>query len=378
MKNIKQKSLNLHKKIEGKLETKLKINTIDRETLSLLYSPGVSYPCAEIKENKDNLYLYTIKKNTVAIITNGTAVLGMGNIGANASLPVMEGKAMLLKYMSGLNSFPICIDEQDPDRFIEIVEKISTSFGAINLEDIKAPECTYIESTLQKKLNIPVFHDDQHGTAIVVLAALINALRLAKKSKEKIKVVISGSGSAGSAICKLLFAYGIKKIIILNKHGVIKEKLVTNNSLDEELSKITLGKYIKGKTLEESIDKADVFIGVSVGNIFHKKYITLMNDKPIIFALANPTPEISFEDAKSTGCFIYGSGRSDYHNQINNLLAFPGIFKYCFSKNIKIIDKNLKIKIANKIADYQFKKGINPDEIIPYSLDQKIVDVICE
>lgn len=369
------KALELHKKLKSKINTLSNVKKITPKNLSLLYTPGVAEVCQEIIKDKQNLYHYTQKANTVAVISNGTAVLGLGDIGADASLPVMEGKCLLINKMANINAFPICIEEKNPEKFIEIVSKIATSFSAINLEDIKAPECVYIEKQLQKKLSIPVFHDDQHGTCIVILAALINAFKLVKKTNLA-KILINGNGAAGYNTFVLLRHFGFKNIIVLNKYGVIRPNSETNNELDEEVAKKSINSTIKGNTLKEAIVNCDVFIGLSAANVLTAQMVNTMNHHPIVFALANPDPEISYEEYKKSNGYIFASGRSDYKNQINNLLVFPAIMKlFVFRKAIKITLDD-KVKLAKIIANLIPDSKLNRENIIANALKKKLTDHI--
>jgi malate dehydrogenase (oxaloacetate-decarboxylating) len=371
---IKKKSLEMHKESHGKMEIKSKFPLKTKDDLSVAYTPGVAEVCLHIHKNPKEVFNYTIKNNTIGIITNGSAVLGLGNIGAEASIPVMEGKSILFKEFANIDAFPICLDTQDPKKIIEIVKIISPVFGGINLEDIKAPECFEIESELQN-LNIPVMHDDQHGTAIVVLAGLINSLKISNKDKEEIKVVISGAGAAGTAISKLLLNYGLKNIIVLDSKGAIHKERDDINQSKKELSEITNPNNERGG-LSHIIKNADVFIGVSQPNILKKEMIKSMNNQPIIFAMSNPNPEIHPSDAKEAGAFIIATGRSDFPNQINNVLAFPGIFRGALDVRAKSITKEMKISAAEAIAS--LVKNPNPENIIPSPFDKSVVPSVAE
>ncbi len=372
--DIGKKSLELHKKLKGKLEIKSKIPLNTKEDLSLAYTPGVAEPCREIANDKSKIYDYTMKGNSVAVISDGSAVLGLGNIGAEAALPVMEGKAIIFKELAGIDAFPICLKSQDTKTTIETIKNISVVFGGINLEDFKAPECFEIEAALQD-LGIPVMHDDQHGTAVVVLAALINSLKLRGSKKEEVKIIINGAGSAGIAITKLLLKYGFKDIILMDSKGAIykgREQLTPEKL---KISELTNLKFIKG-SLNDALKGADIFIGVSKANLLNESHIKLMNKKPIIFALANPSPEIMPDIAKKAGAFIVATGRSDFPNQVNNSLAFPGIFRGALDIRAGRITNEMKLKAAEAIAS--LVKHPNPENIIPYSLDKNVVQAVAE
>lgn len=373
MKDYKKESLKLHEDLKGKLEVKSKIPIKTRDELSLVYTPGVAEISKKIFENKDEIYKYTIKRNSVAVISDGSAVLGLGNIGAEAALPVMEGKAILFKEFANIDAFPICVKEQNTQKTIETIKNIAPVFGGINLEDFKAPECFEIENALQE-LGIPVMHDDQHGTAVVVLAGLINSLKLAKKKKENVSIVINGAGAAGIAITKLLIKYGFQDIVLLDSKGLINEKRNDLNKYKREVAEITNKEQKEGK-LSEALKNADIFIGVSKPNILNKEMIKLMYEKPIIFALANPDPEIIPEEAKKAGAFIISTGRSDFPNQINNVLAFPGIFRGALDIRAKKITNKMKIAAAETLASI-----IKPsqEKILPDPLNKSIVPKIAE
>ncbi|WP_323615818.1 NADP-dependent malic enzyme [Erysipelothrix rhusiopathiae] len=378
MKPLKEASLELHRKLQGKIEVSNKQAVTSLEDLSLLYSPGVAEPCLKIKEDINNVYDYTWKSNTVAVISNGSAVLGLGNIGAEAGLPVMEGKAMLFKAFSGLNAIPLVIDAQTPEAIISFCEMVAPSFGAINLEDIKAPECVFIEETLQKSLSIPVFHDDQHGTAIVVLAGLINACRLVGKDLKDTKIVISGTGAAGSAIIKMLYAYGARNLYAVNSQGIISP---THQDTDDEVVS-ALYQYLneenEAKTLQDLLVDADIFIGVSIANLLTSQDIASMRKDAIVFALANPNPEIPYDEAIKGGARIVGTGRSDYPNQINNVLAFPGIFKGAMSVRATEINAPMKLAAAEAIASLICTEELKETYIIPSVLDPRVVEEVSQ
>ena len=362
--NLKEEALKMHRDNKGKLEVVGKVPVKTRHDLSIAYTPGVAEPCLEIAKDPDKIYDYTMKGNTVAIVTNGTAVLGLGDIGAGAGLPVMEGKALLFKEFGGIDAFPICIDSKDPEDIIKTVKLISPVFGGINLEDIKAPECFYIEETLKRELDIPVFHDDQHGTAIVVLAGLYNALKLVKKNLESAKIVINGAGSAGIAICKLLLKAGAKNIIMCDRHGALVEGDSILNDAQKEIAKVT-NKEKQVGTLDSIIAGRDVFVGVSAAGVLTKTMVAKMNEDSIIFAMANPTPEIMPNLAKEAGARVVATGRSDFPNQINNVLIFPGIFKGAMEVRAKVINDEMKLAAARGVADLISDEELKEDYIIP-------------
>lgn len=378
MKSLQEKALDIHRSLQGKLEVTSKGEVNTMEDLSLLYSPGVAEPCKEIHEDENKLYEYTMKGNTVAVVTDGSAVLGLGNIGAAASLPVMEGKAMLFKEFANINAIPICIDTNDVEKVIETVKLLQSSFGGINLEDIKAPECFIIEERLKKELNIPVFHDDQHGTAIVTVAALINALKIVDKDFSSLKVVINGAGAAGVAIAKLLIKLNVQHIIVCDSKGAIFEGRQNGmNEMKEQLASITNPNLHKG-TLEDVIQGADVFIGVSVKGALTKQMIRSMNRDPIVFAMANPDPEIHPDDAKEAGARIVGTGRSDFPNQVNNVLAFPGIFKGVLDVKAPAITEEMKISAAKAISSLISTEELKEHYIIPHPFDKRVVPAVAE
>ncbi|HEW91949.1 MAG TPA: NADP-dependent malic enzyme [Thermotogaceae bacterium] len=374
--SLRDESLRKHKKWHGKIEivSKVRINT--SEDLAIAYTPGVAEPCKEISKNIEKIYDYTIKSNTVAIITDGSAVLGLGNIGSKAALPVMEGKAVLFKEFADINAFPICLDTEDPEKIIETVKLISPAFAGINLEDIAAPKCFLIEERLKKELDIPVFHDDQHGTAIVVLAGLINALKIVGKDIKNLKVVINGAGAAGIAIAKLLLKFGIKNIVLCDKKGILHKDEDWLNFAQAELALKTNPEGLRG-SLEKAIIGADVFVGVSAGNVVTREMIESMNDEPIVFAMANPIPEIMPDEAKRAGAKIVGTGRSDFPNQVNNVLAFPGIFKGALKCRKQITDE-MKIAAAYAIAKMVPEKKLSVDNILPKAFEPKIADKVAE
>lgn len=375
--DLKKESLALHKGNRGKLEIKSKVQIKDYKDLSIAYSPGVAAPCTEIKGNLDLVYEYTNKGNMVAVVTDGSAVLGLGNIGAQAGLPVMEGKAILFKTFADIDAIPICLKSQEIEDIISTVKNISPTFGGINLEDISAPRCFEIEERLRKELDIPVFHDDQHGTAVVVLAAIINSLKIVDKKKDNISIVINGAGAAGISIAKLLMEDGFKNIIICNRKGILEYDDSSLDRYKKEIAKITNPKKVKGG-LKEALRNADIFIGVSTSNILVKEDIENMNKDPIIFAMANPNPEIMPEDAKIAGARIIGTGRSDYPNQVNNVLAFPGIFKGALNVRARDINEEMKLAAAYAISSAIKEEELNEENILPNIFDKTVVDKIAK
>lgn len=373
--NINEKALALHEEWNGKLETasKCKINT--REDLALAYTPGVAEPCKVIHKEPETVYKYTSKANTVAVVSDGSAVLGLGNIGPLAAMPVMEGKAVLFKEFGNVNAVPICLDTQDTEEIIATVKNIAPAFGGINLEDISAPRCFEIEERLKAMLDIPVFHDDQHGTAIVVLAGIINALKVTGKDKEKCKVVVNGAGSAGVAITKLLLTYGFKNVTMCDKAGIICEGDEGLNWMQVEMSKITNLDKKKG-TLADALKGADIFVGVSAPGIVSQDMVRSMNKDSILFAMANPVPEIMPDLAKEAGAKVVGTGRSDFPNQVNNVVAFPGIFKGALEGRAKQITEEMKLAAANAIAGLVADEDINENNILPEAFDPRVADVV--
>ena len=366
--NIYEESLKFHENLKGKLEIKSRASIKNADDLSLAYTPGVAEPCREIHKDPSKAYTYTRKWNTVAVVSDGTAVLGLGDIGPLASLPVMEGKAVLFKEFADVDAFPIVLDTKDVDEIVETVARIAPSFGGINLEDIAAPRCFEVERKLKERLDIPVFHDDQHGTAIVVLSGIINALKVVKKELTNLKIVINGSGSAGTAICKLLLSSGVKNIVMCDINGVIHEGGILPNDNLKELATITNPSKETG-LLKDAIKGADVFIGVSAPNIVSKEMVASMNKDAILFAMANPTPEIFPEDALEAGAKVVGTGRSDYPNQINNVLAFPGIFRGALDVRATEINEEMKVAAAYAIANAIDDKDITAENIIPKAFD---------
>ena len=372
-----KESLKLHEEFKGKLSVHSKVPLSTKEDLSLAYTPGVAAPCQSIAENPEDAYKYTIKSNTVAVVTDGSAVLGLGDIGPLAGLPVMEGKCLLFKHFGKVDAFPICIDSKDTEEIINVVKKISPVFGGINLEDIKAPRCFEIEKRLNEELDIPVFHDDQHGTAIVVLAALINAIKVRGLELGNIKIVVSGAGAAGNAVTKLLSGYGAKNIIVLDSKGALTEGRpdLAEMPYKDELAKMTNPEKICC-SIADVIKGADVFVGVSSRKILTEEMVKSMNKDPIIFAMANPIPEIMPDEALAAGAYIVGTGRSDFPNQINNVLAFPGIFRGALDCGAK--DITLKMKIAAAEALAGFVKNPEPEKVIPSTFEKGLHGAVAE
>ncbi|WP_221565831.1 NADP-dependent malic enzyme [Alkalihalobacillus sp. TS-13] len=371
--SIGEESLKLHFKHKGKLSVDVKVPVFDERDLSLVYSPGVADPCRAIFEKAERIYDYTIKGNLVGVVSNGSAVLGLGNIGPDASMPVMEGKAALFKLFAGIDAFPICLKAGTAEEVIETVKRLEPTFGGINLEDISAPDCFVIEEKLKKEMNIPVFHDDQHGTAIVTAAGLINALKVVQKSLDRIKVVVNGAGAAGIAITQLLINMGVKDIIMCDSRGAIfKGRTAGMNTNKVEIAKKTNHHKIEG-SLSEALKDADVFIGVSVAGALTREMVKSMNMAPIVFAMANPIPEIMPEEAKSLGVAVIGTGRSDYPNQINNVLAFPGIFKGALEASASEINEAMKLAAVYAIADLIQPHELTEDYVIPNPFDKRVV-----
>lgn len=373
MTDVYKQSLELHRKHRGKIEIVSKVPLTNREELSLAYTPGVAEASREIGRDKELAYDYTIKGNTVAIISDGSAILGLGNLGAHAAIPVMEGKAAIFKEFAGIDAFPICVNTQDVEEIIALVKNIAPVFGGVNLEDISAPRCFEIEERLRKELPIPVMHDDQHGTATVVLAGLINSLKLRSSKKEDVRIVFSGAGAAGTAITKLLLEYGFKNIIVCDTEGAIFEGREGLNDEKATLSRITNNEKKVG-TLADVLHKSDVFIGVSKGGLLTPEMVRTMSDRPIIFALANPIPEIMPDIAKEAGAFVVATGRSDFPNQINNSLAFPGIFRGALDNRIKQFNSGMFLRAAEALAGYV--KDPTPDQVLPSMFDRGVVDAV--
>ncbi|MCH5280774.1 MAG: NADP-dependent malic enzyme [Lachnospiraceae bacterium] len=375
MSTINEKALELHKEWNGKLETVSKTPVKSREDLSLAYTPGVAEPCKVIAENPEAAYQYTIKANTIAVVSDGSAVLGLGNIGPLAAMPVMEGKAVLFKEFGGVNAVPICLDTQDTEEIIKAVTYLAPAFGGINLEDISAPRCFEIEERLKQTLNIPVFHDDQHGTAIVVLAGTINALKIVKKEKEDCKVVINGAGSAGVAIAKLLMTDGFTNVILCNRKGIVSKDRDDLNWMQQEMANTTNPNNETG-SLADALKGADIFIGVSAPNTVTAEMVSSMNRDAIIFAMSNPVPEIMPDVAKAAGARIVGTGRSDFPNQINNVVAFPGIFKGALEGRAPQITEDMKLAAAYAIAGLVPEDQLNEDNIMPEAFNPQVAEVV--
>ena len=370
-----EKALMLHEEWNGKLETASKCTIRTREDLALAYTPGVAEPCKLIAKDKELAYKYTIKANTVAVVSDGSAVLGLGNIGPYAAMPVMEGKAVLFKEFGNVNAVPICLDTQDTEEIIKTVINIAPAFGGINLEDISAPRCFEIEERLKEALNIPVFHDDQHGTAIVVLAGIINALKVTGKRKEECRVVVNGAGSAGVAITKLLLTYGFSNIIMCDKSGILSKNSPDLNWMQKQMVEVTnLGG--ESGTLADALKGADIFVGVSAPGIVSEEMVASMNKDAILFAMANPVPEIMPDLAKAAGAKVVGTGRSDFPNQVNNVVAFPGIFKGALEGRATQITEEMKLAAANAIAGLVADEELNENNILPDAFDPRVADVV--
>ncbi|CAH0211446.1 NAD(P)-dependent malic enzyme [Peribacillus simplex] len=373
---LREEALHMHRLNQGKLETVSKVPVRNAVDLSLAYSPGVAEPCKDIYDKPETVYDYTMKGNTVAVISDGTAVLGLGNIGPEAAMPVMEGKAVLFKSFAGVDAFPICLKTTDVDKIVETVKLLEPTFGGVNLEDIAAPNCFEIEERLKKEMNIPVFHDDQHGTAIVTVAGLVNALRLVNKSMSEIKVVANGAGAAGIAIIKLLYSYGVRDIIMCDTKGAIYAGRSTGmNDTKEQVAKVTNRNKVSGP-LETVIQNADVFIGVSAAGALTKEMVSSMNRDAIIFAMANPDPEIMPEDAKAAGAKVVGTGRSDFPNQVNNVLAFPGIFRGALDVRATHINEKMKVAAVQAIAGLIQEHELNEDYVIPAPFDERVAPAV--
>lgn len=370
-----EKALQMHEQWNGKLETTAKAHVNSREDLAIAYTPGVAEPCKVITKDPEAAYKYTIKSNTVAVVSDGSAVLGLGNIGALAAMPVMEGKAVLFKEFGGVNAVPICLDTQDTEEIIRTVVNIAPAFGGINLEDISAPRCFEIETRLKELLDIPVFHDDQHGTAIVVLAGIINALKVTKKEKETCRVVVNGAGSAGVAITKLLLNYGFKDITMCDINGIISKDSENLNWMQKEMAKVTNLKNASG-TLADALKGADIFVGVSAPGIVTKDMVASMNKDAILFAMANPVPEIMPDLAKAAGAKVVGTGRSDFPNQVNNVVAFPGIFKGALEGRASQITEEMKLAAAKAIAGLVPDEELSEDNILPQAFDPCVAETV--
>ena len=375
--SIDEKAVFLHKQWNGKIETCSKAPVKSREDLAIAYTPGVAAPCRLIAENKEEVYTYTLKANTVAVVSDGSAVLGLGNIGPEAAMPVMEGKCALFKEFGDVNAFPICLDTQDSDEIVAAVKAIAPTFGGINLEDISAPRCFEIEERLKKELNIPVFHDDQHGTAIVVLAGIINGLKVVGKEKENCQVVVNGAGSAGVAITKLLLRYGFQHVTMCDREGLIHPGYPNLNWMQQEMTKVTNLEHKTG-TLADALKGADIFVGVSAPGIVSPEMVASMNKDAIIFAMANPVPEIMPDVAKEAGAKVVGTGRSDFPNQVNNVIAFPGIFKGALEGRATQITEEMKLAAATALADLVSEDQLNEDFILPEAFDPRVAQVVSQ
>lgn len=374
--NFNELSLKMHEENKGKVAVCSKVTVKTRDDLSTAYTPGVAEPCRKIAEDKMNVYRYTAKGNLVAVVSDGTAVLGLGDIGPEAAMPVMEGKAILFKEFGNVDAFPICLDTKDPDEIVETVIRLAPTFGGINLEDISAPRCFEIEARLKEALDIPVFHDDQHGTAVVVLAAIINGLKLTGKKAGECKVVLNGSGAAGIAIAKLLLSYGFKDLILCDRKGMINKE-TANNPVKKEMAEITNLSQQSG-SLADALKGADIFIGVSAPGSVTTEMVKTMNPDPMIFAMANPTPEIMPDEAKAAGARIIGTGRSDFPNQINNVLVFPGLFRGALDVRAKSITEEMKMAASKALASLIDEKDLNPDYIIPDAFDPRVADAVAK
>ncbi|MDD2447149.1 MAG: NAD-dependent malic enzyme [Tissierellia bacterium] len=375
--NLREEALKLHKDNRGKIEVTSKVKVENSNDLSLAYTPGVAEPCKDIHANPDLIYDYTNKANMVAVVTDGSAVLGLGNIGSRAGMPVMEGKAVLFKSFADVDAFPICIESQDSDVIVETVKQIAPTFGGINLEDISAPRCFEIEARLKKELDIPVFHDDQHGTAIIVLAGVLNGLKVVNKKIEDVTAAISGAGAAGIAIAKLLVNAGIKDVILCNSRGILEKSDEKLDPIRKEMA-ITTNKTNKKGSLADAMAGADIFIGVSAPNIVTKEMVESMNDNSIAFAMANPVPEVLPEIAKAGGIRVMGTGRSDFPNQINNVLAFPGIFRGAISVRASEINEEMKLAAAHALANLVTDEELNEDYIIPAAFDKRVAPAVAK
>ena len=370
-----EKALKMHEEWNGKIETTAKAHVNSREDLAIAYTPGVAEPCKVIAQDPEAAYKYTMKANTVAVVSDGSAVLGLGNIGALAAMPVMEGKAVLFKEFGGVNAVPICLDTQDTEEIIKSVVNIAPAFGGINLEDISAPRCFEIETRLKELLNIPVFHDDQHGTAIVVLAGIINALKVTGKKEEDCRVVVNGAGSAGVAITKLLLTYGFPHITMCDINGIISKNSPNLNWMQQQMTEVTNLEERTG-TLADALKGADIFVGVSAPNIVSKEMVASMNKDAILFAMANPVPEIMPDLAKEAGAKVVGTGRSDFPNQVNNVVAFPGIFKGALEGRATQITEEMKLAAANAIAGLVPEEELNENNILPEAFDPRVADTV--
>lgn len=370
-----EKALELHKEWKGKISTEAKCEVKTREDLALAYTPGVAEPCKVIHEDSKEAYTYTLKQNTIAVVSDGSAVLGLGNIGPEAAMPVMEGKAVLFKEFGGVNAFPICLKTQDVDEIVETVQRLEPTFGGINLEDISAPRCFEIERRLKETMNIPVFHDDQHGTAIIVLAGVINSLKLTGKKKEDCRIIVNGSGAAGIAISKLLLRYGFRHLVICDSKGIISRDRENLNWIKKEMLEVTNLDNQNG-TLADALVGADIFIGVSAPNSVTEEMVRSMNKDAILFAMANPVPEIMPDLAKAAGARIVGTGRSDFPNQVNNVLVFPGIFKGALEGKARQITEDMKLAAAEALAGIVSDEELNEEFILPEAFNPKVSEVV--
>lgn len=374
---INEKALELHQQWNGKLETTSKAKVASREDLALAYTPGVAEPCKVIAKDPEEAYRYTIKSNTIAVVSDGSAVLGLGNIGPLAAMPVMEGKAVLFKEFGGVNAFPICLDTQDTQEIIETVVRIAPAFGGINLEDISAPRCFEIEEALKERLDIPVFHDDQHGTAIVVLAGIINALKVTGKTKENCRVVVNGAGSAGVAITKLLLTYGFPHVTMCDKSGILSKDTEGLNWMQEKMMEVTNLEHKTG-SLADAMKGADIFVGVSAPGIVTQDMVASMNQDAILFAMANPVPEIMPDLAKASGARVVGTGRSDFPNQVNNVVVFPGIFKGALEGRATAITEDMKLAAARAIAGLVDDADLSDENILPEAFDPRVAAAVSQ
>lgn len=372
-----EKALRLHKEWKGKISTEPKCEVKTREDLALAYTPGVAEPCKVIHEDVKEAYTYTLKQNTIAVVSDGSAVLGLGNIGPEAAMPVMEGKCALFKAFGGVNAFPICLNTQDTDEIVETVKRLEPTFGGINLEDISAPRCFEIERRLKETMHIPVFHDDQHGTAIIVLAGTINALKLIGKKKEDCRVVVNGSGAAGIAIAKLMLLYGFRHLILCDSKGIVSKDRTGLNWIKKEMLEVTNEDNQSG-TLADALVGADIFIGVSAPGIVTEEMVRSMNKDAVIFAMANPVPEIMPDLAKKAGARVIGTGRSDFPNQVNNVLVFPGIFKGALEGKARQITDDMKLTAAKALASLVSDEELSEDFILPEAFDPRVADVVSE
>lgn len=374
---MEKEAIRLHKEWQGKIEVKSTVAVNSAKDLSIAYTPGVAEPCKEIHQDKNKVYEYTRKWNLVAVVTDGTAVLGLGDIGPEAGMPVMEGKAVLFKTFADVDAFPICLDTKDPEEIIKTVKYLAPTFGGINLEDISAPRCFEIEKRLKEELDIPVFHDDQHGTAVVTLAGIINALKIVNKKLEELSVVVNGSGAAGIAITKLLLKMGLRNVVLCDRSGAIYEGRSNLNAQKAEIAKITNQELKKG-SLKDVMAGTDVFIGVSAPNTVTKEMVRSMNKDAVIFAMANPVPEIYPEEAKAAGAKVIGTGRSDFPNQVNNVLAFPGIFRGALDVRARDINDEMKIAAAYAIADLIGDEELTEEYVIPKAFDDRVAPAVAE